>query len=108
MPGRRVHERYECDFPVNTDVDGAEVAFVATNISLGGMFCTTDVKIAYGTELKVRFRLPALKEDTTCPMTVRWLKPDGIGLQFGSLRALEVWALNQFFKTLEPAAPDEV
>lgn len=92
---------------MSTELDGEELTLVATNISLGGMFCTTDVKVTYGTELKVRFRLPALKEDTTCPMTVRWLKPDGVGLQFGSLRALEVWALNQFFKTLDPASPED-
>lgn len=107
MPGRRVHERYDCDFPVTTEVDGEEVTVTATNISLGGMFCTTDMKIAYGTEVTIRFRLPALKEDTSCPMVVRWQKPDGVGFQFGSLRALEVWALNQFFKTLEPAAPED-
>ena len=78
----------------------------ATNISLGGLFLVTDNQIPYGTDVKVRFRLPSLKEDTEAVTIVRWNKPDGFGVQFGSLRALEVWGLNQLFKTLNILAPD--
>jgi hypothetical protein len=66
------------------------------------MYLVADREIPYGTEVTVRFRLPAMKEDAHAPATVRWKKPDGIGVQFGSLRAIEVWALNQFFKGLGP------
>ena len=41
-------------------------------------------------------------EDTDVVVTVRWKTPEGLGVQFGSLRALEVWALNQLFKAAEP------
>ena len=68
------------------------------------MFLETQEESPYGSVVKVRLRLPALKEDTECEVTVRWKVEDGIGAQFGSLRALEVWALNQLFKTLEAAA----
>ncbi|MEM6955730.1 MAG: PilZ domain-containing protein [Myxococcota bacterium] len=100
MTGRRVHERFECDLAVVVIHDGTELAATAANISLGGLFIETDATIAYGSSVKVRFRVPALKDEATVDGTVRWEKPDGLGIQFGSLRALEVWALNQYFKGL--------
>ena len=75
------------------------------NVSLGGMYLLSDVQMPYGTAVKVTFRLPALKEDTVCEGVVRWNKPDGFGVQFGSLRAIEVWGFHQLFKTLTPTAP---
>jgi hypothetical protein len=66
------------------------------------MFLVTDKSIPYGTEVTLRFRLPAMKEDANARATVRWNKPDGVGVQFGSLRAIEVWGLNQLFKRLTP------
>jgi len=30
--------------------------------------------------------------------TVRWIDAEGMGVQFETLRAIEVWALNQYFK----------
>jgi hypothetical protein len=100
VTGRRVHERYESDLDVTVYHEGREIAAKASNLSLGGMYLVMDEQIPYGSQVKVRFRLPALKEDTETTTIVRWNKPDGIGVQFGSLRALEVWGLNQLFKTL--------
>jgi c-di-GMP-binding flagellar brake protein YcgR len=97
LPGRRVHERVEYELPVTVLHEGAEYTTVTQNISLGGMSLLTDAPLKYGAEVKLRFRLPALKEDTECSGTVRWVRSDGIGVQFGSLRALEVWGLNQLF-----------
>jgi hypothetical protein len=101
LSGRRVHERYVCELPIVLVHDGQELTGTATNISLGGMYVVIDAQIDYGTTLKARFRLPALKEETECEVVVRWKKPDGVGAQFGSLRAKEVWGLNQFFKGLD-------
>lgn len=100
VTGRRVHERFECDLPVTLLHEG-EVESVATNISLGGFYLVTQAKLPYGSLVKVRFRVPAMKQDATVTGTIRWVKPDGIGVQFGSLRALEVWALNQYFEGLK-------
>ena len=107
MSGRRVHERYECQLPVTMLVADEEVGGTVENISLGGMFVVTDRSLEYGTPVKVRFALSGLKEAALVETTVRWRKPGGIGLQFGRLRAIEVWALNQFFKGLAiaPEAP---
>lgn len=95
MTGRRVHERFEYELPVTVVHEGAEHEAVTQNISLGGMYLVTRAGLKYGAQVKLRFRLPALKEPTECTGTVRWTKEDGIGVQFGSLRALEVWGLNQ-------------
>ena len=75
-----------------------EVQGITRNVSLGGMFIETSEDLTFGTQVRLRMRLPALKEQTEVPATVRWITPEGIGIQFGSLRALEVWALNQLFK----------
>lgn len=101
MTGRRVHERYECDLPVTLTTDSGELSAKASNISLGGMYIEPGFDLPYGTKGTLRFRLPALKEDAVVEVTVRWVTPGGIGLQFGSLRAIEVWALHQYFKGLE-------
>lgn len=101
MSGRRVHERYVCELPILLIHDGQEFPGTATNISLGGMYVVTEAAFDYGTSIKARFRLPALKQDTECDVVVRWKKPDGVGAQFGSLRAKEVWGLNQLFKGLD-------
>lgn len=103
--GRRVHERFQCELPVTVIHGEEELSGIASNISLGGLYIVTDVKVPFGMDVKVRFQVPSLKEPATVSSKVRWVKPDGFGVQFGSLRALEVWALNQYFKSLE-AQPD--
>jgi hypothetical protein len=96
--GRRVHERYDRKLPVVIVHGEREIHCTTRNISLGGLFVDTGEKLPFGAKARVRMRLPALKEQTEVPVTVRWITDEGIGVQFGSLRALEVWALNQLFK----------
>ena len=98
---KRAHERYERRLAVKVVADGRELEGTTVNISLGGMFVSLAEPVKFGSTIKASFRLPALKEDTVITSTVRWVTPDGIGIQFGSLRAMEVWALNQLFKTVE-------
>lgn len=71
---------------------------VTRNISLGGMYLVTGSPLDYGTEVTLEFHVPALKEDVNVGAVVRFAQPDGMGIQFGSLRAREVWGLNQLFK----------
>lgn len=67
------------------------------------MYLVTTSSLPYGTPVTLEFFLPALKEDARLTATVRWVKDDGMGVQFGSLRAREVWALNQLFKESPPS-----
>jgi len=103
---RRTHARFNCDLPLVVEHDGREILMRARNVSLGGMLCQTEENVAYGEEVIVRMNLPAFGGETSCPMVVRWHKDGDVGLQFGSLRAKQVWALNQFFKSLDKAAED--
>jgi hypothetical protein len=98
MENRRAHVRHDISIPVLLLLDGREVEAKTQNIGLGGMYILTSEPLPYGAKLKVRFRLPAHKEEALVEVTVRWKQPDGVGVQFGSLRAVEVWALNQLFK----------
>lgn len=85
--------------------NGAQREAVTKNISLGGMFIVLPGEFpAIGSELKLRVRLPALKDDTELVVTVRWTHADGIGVQFGPLRAREVWALNKLLAEPKPGA----
>jgi len=78
--------------------DSSVIECVTKNISLGGMYLITEEELPYGTNVELELYLPALKEEVTLSATVRWSKPDGIGVQFGTLRAREVWAFNQLFR----------
>ena len=60
-----------------------------------------DGEFQVGVPVKLRFTLPALRDDVTCDAIVRWFTQDGVGLQFGSLRARDVWALNQLFRSAD-------
>ena len=101
--GRRVHERYDRRLKVMVIHEGGELETVSKNISLGGMYLISETQLAYGTKVTIRFFLPALKEDVSLEAVVRWQKDDGMGVQFGSLRACEVWGFNQLFKESIPA-----
>lgn len=102
MTGKRVHERYPIRLPVSVLYDGNAYATETRNISLGGIFVALVEAVPFGAQVRVVFRLPTLTEDTEVDATVRWKQPDGLGVQFGSLRALDVWGMNQLFKTHTP------
>ncbi len=104
MPAEhRTHERFERRLRVRFEWNGQQRDAVTRNISLGGMFIVLNGDFPpIGSELTVRFRLPALKQDTEAASVVRWTDADGIGIQFSGLRAKEVWALNQLFKAGTP------
>ncbi|NOY90471.1 MAG: PilZ domain-containing protein [Deltaproteobacteria bacterium] len=103
---RRTHARFPCDLPLRVEHEGREISMRARNISLGGMLCVTDDVLAYGVKVMVHMVLPALGGGTSCLMVVRWHKDGDVGLQFGSLRAKQVWALNQYFVSLDKPEED--
>jgi hypothetical protein len=79
--------------------DQTEVDAIAVNVGVGGIQVESEVALTFNSELKVRIRLPGLDEDTVVDGTVRWIKDGNSGVQFGSLRARDVWALNQLLRT---------
>lgn len=102
--GRRLHERYDVELPVMVIAGEREIPGASHNISLGGMSIALSEDVAFGAPVRVRVELPALKGDAAELVgTVRWSEDGLLGVQFGSLRAKEVWALNQLFKDLKPS-----
>jgi hypothetical protein len=68
------------------------------DISLGGAFIETDRALAYGARFQIEIKLPVLATPAVIEATVRWTGPEGMGIQWGSLRARETWAINQLVK----------
>lgn len=102
LTGRRAHERFRCALDVVVSHEGRDYASTTDNVSLGGVHLVGDDRPPFGADVKLCFRLPSMKADSICDGTVRWSRPDGYGVQFGSLRPIDVWGLNQYFKTLTP------
>ena len=99
MAGQRVHERHNRKLEVTIVHDDREFQGVTRNVSLGGLYLFTDARLPFGTDVHIRMQLPALDQPTLAPAVVRWQQPDGVGVQFGQLRARDVWALNQLFRS---------
>ena len=81
------------------EIEGICFAAEATNISLGGIFVESDFLIEYGESGRIRICVSGIDE-FELEVTARWVEPGGVGLQFGSLRAIEVWALNRLLRAL--------
>ncbi len=94
----RVHQRFPFRIPVEIAVGDRRVGAETVNISLGGMLVACAETVAFGSHVHMRFRIPALKEDTSVEAAVRWVTAGQIGVQFLGLRAIEVWGLNQLFQ----------
>jgi hypothetical protein len=77
---------------------GGESQGTTKNLSLGGALIEVPDTVAFGAEVTLRLFLPPLKEEASMQCVVRWVKDSAIGVQWRSLRAKEVWALNQMFR----------
>ena len=100
MTRRRTHARYQCELNVTFVHEGREHRGVGDNISLGGMFICTELDLPLAVEVAVRFEVPESGHEIDATAVVRWHKPSGFGVQFHTLRAREVWALNRWFTKL--------
>jgi hypothetical protein len=95
---KRAHERFSVRLEVTFTYEGAEHVGFSRDIGLGGMFVLSDAKLPFGAQVEVQVSLPALKATQSIPGTVRWHGPGGMGVQWQSLRARQVWALNRLFR----------
>ena len=94
----RIQDRHDRKLRVFFTYDGVEKDGISKNISLGGMYVVTPDPPPFGVSVMLRFKLPTYKEESRVKASVRWVDAEGMGVQFGTLRAIEVWALNQYFK----------
>ncbi|HET7545305.1 MAG TPA: PilZ domain-containing protein [Polyangiaceae bacterium] len=99
MEDKRVHPRVVVNTPVSCELkNGAGFTGMAKDISIGGMFVESTEVVPFGTELTIVGHFAGTKADLRLPGVVRWAKPDGFGVQFGSLGARETHAISQLLK----------
>ena len=99
----RNHPRHVFPMPIQIDAGGRTLAAECVNVGLGGALLRCPEAIAFGACITLRFRLPTLEQDSVVEAVVRWFDDQGVGVQFQSLRARDVWALNQLFLRLTAA-----
>ena len=99
MEDKRVHPRVNVDTEVSCQRrDAAPFTGMAKDISIGGMFIESTEVLPFATELTIVARLPGTKAELRLPAIVRWAKPMGFGVQFGSLGARETHAISLLLK----------
>lgn len=100
MQEKRKHPRKVIDLPVGLAAlpDGERVEAICHDVSLGGMFLLTDAKLPFGSAVRVYVRLPRTEGEAGLEGTVRWAKPDGLGVQFGLLGARETYGLMELLR----------
>jgi uncharacterized protein (TIGR02266 family) len=92
--------RTPVDAPASLLPKGASEAITgrARDISVGGMFIETAQVLPFGTDVTVRVRLPQGKEELALPGLVRWVRTDGMGIQFGLLGAKETHEITEIVR----------
>jgi type IV pilus assembly protein PilZ len=96
---KRSHPRATLDTAVTCELsDGSEFTGRSKDISIGGMFVITSASVPFGADVKVRIRLPRARQEFVLPGVVRWVNPDGLGIQFGLLGARETHAISELLR----------
>jgi len=71
-------------------------------MSIGGVFVVTEAKAPFGGKVKLQVSFPAPAGTVVIDAVVRWTAPDGLGLQFGLLGAMETHAIIQLLSPRKP------
>lgn len=103
MREKRAHQRTEYAIPVEVLLPSGETQPAESkDLSIGGVFLLTDRTVGIGTEITLTLELPGLGA-STLPGIVRWLKSDGLGVQFGLLGARQTHAVGKLVRELSNA-----
>ncbi len=103
MIEKRRHARASIDLPVIFSVKNgpAEIRGIGKDISIGGIFIQTEAPAPFNAEIVVRVNLRTATgsyADFDLPGVVRWVRADGMGVQFGLLGAHETHAITELMK----------
>ena len=88
-------------------VAGVEHAGTIIDLSIGGARIVCDARWISGAQLAIAFSVPKVSDVIEVEAIVRWSDSVALGVQFGALRARDMWALPHFLTTLRPLAPTE-
>jgi hypothetical protein len=94
--------RFDVAIDVSVRVEGRTLEGRSRNLSLGGIAIELGERLPIGTRARLTFRLPGNASPIETDAEVRWSVDRDTGLQFGGLRAREVWELGRFFDGLPP------
>ena len=82
---RRADERFKVNFRILLmRADSTEVEGVVTNLSPGGCFVESEVKVQDDDLVKLRFDLPGRGDLTVWGNVVHWVKDMGFGVRFSA------------------------
>lgn len=97
MQEKRQHVRKPVDLPAVLSILGDDLAALGRcrDMSIGGVFVETDARPAFGTKVKLTISFPGVAKAIDLDAIVRWHGPDGVGLQFEPMGALETHAIAQ-------------
>ncbi len=106
MIEKRKYARAAIDLPVQFAVKGrgGSASGVGKDLSIGGIFIETDAPAPFGAEIVVRLRLQTPSndhQDFDLPAIVRWVRRDGMGVQFGLMGAIETHAITELTKNAD-------
>jgi len=105
---RRTHDRFACRFDaLLTGPDKKKVFGFTHDLSIGGLFVEASRQFPLGTEIELWLALPNVPEGITVQATVRWTKPNGMGLQLGLVGAKATHAILATLKMLATAEDAE-
>jgi Tfp pilus assembly protein PilZ len=100
---KRRHARVQTSLEVSCNMTAySAVRGSITDLSIGGAFIECEEPIPFGTELSITVRLPGGREDSRIPAVVRWVRPGGVGVQFGLLGARETHLLTDLLRQGKP------
>jgi uncharacterized protein (TIGR02266 family) len=96
---RRAHPRLVIGVSVSYRVGNTIAAALTLNISRGGVAIRTTSPLEKGTQVRVRFRLPAALRDVDAEATVMWTdRRLGMGLQFTRIDSASQQSLDDFVR----------
>jgi type IV pilus assembly protein PilZ len=111
MKSRRLHPRVRARLPATCERDG-EPPFdvVITDISIAGCGIECTEAPAFGSPLTVVVCLHGAAKLSRLPAVVRWTRPGGFGVQFGSVgvrdtRSIALLMAGQSRRSVPPSRP---
>ena len=104
MQEKRSHDRYSIQLDIVLAQGEMRHAGTTRDLSLGGTFVHTSAPLRFASEVTLLISIASLKYEGEIPAVVRWISQGGIGLAYRSVRARDVHAFNQLFKTATPLA----
>lgn len=98
---QRRFRRFDCLLECTFELEGRWHAGRVTSIGIGGLFLETSLTPVVDAPLSFTIYLPTPAEQLKSTGRVRYMEPEGLGVQFEALSPDEIWALISNFHLSE-------